>query len=108
MLVRLSLGLGLFLGSLALGWWLHRRALLTEARTSQLIRWIVIIPSPLVLCLSFWKMDLHSFQPWLLPFLGLLISASTLLPAFVYAQRARLPRPQIGSFLTCAFFPNLG
>lgn len=105
---RLGLGLGLFLGSLVLGWWLHQRSVLSEARASRLVQWVVMGPSPLVLCLSFWKMDLRSVEPWLLPLLGLLISASTLVPAYGYAASAKLPKPQVGSFLTCAFFSNLG
>ncbi len=108
MLLRLSLGLGVFLGSLGLGHWLHRRSVLTEARMSALVRWIVMWPSPIVLGLSLWKMNLRSLEPWLLPLLGALISASTLLPAWGYAMRARLTKPETGSFLTCAFFSNLG
>ena len=108
MWIRLSLGLGLFVGSMALGRWLHRRRVLSEARASRLVRWIVTVPSPIVLCLSFWEMRLRSAEPWLLPFLGLVISSSTLVPAFLYARRAGLSRPATGSFLTCAFFSNLG
>ena len=108
MFFRLGLGFGLFLGSLAVGWWLHRRGTLTEVQASRVVRWIVVGPSPIVLCLSFWKMNLRSVEPWLLPFLGTLISASTLIPALIYAKRSKLPDPQVGSFLTCAFFSNLG
>jgi len=108
MWLRLSVGLGLFVGSLAAGWWLHRTGRLPEARASRLVRWIVIGPSPVVLCLSFWQMNLRSLQPWLLPLLGALISASTLVPASLYARRTRLSAPQTGSFLTCALFSNLG
>lgn len=108
MIIRLGLGLGLFLGSLGLGWWWHRRRLLSEAFASQLVRWIVITSSPIVLCLSFWEMNLRSVEPWLLPFLGTLISASTLIPAFLYARHDRLSDAQTGSFLTCAFFSNVG
>lgn len=108
MLFRLQCGFGLFLGSLALGWALHRRGMLTEARAYQLVQLVVRITSPVVLCLSFWRMNLRSLEPWLLPFLGLLISSSTLLPALLYAKRARLTNPQTGSFLTCAFFSNVG
>ena len=108
MLLRLGSGLGLFVGSLAVGWWLHRRHLLTEASASRLMRLLVIGPSPLVLCLAFWKMNLRSLEPWLLPFLGLLISLSTLGPSLLYATRAKLTDAQTGSFLTCALFSNLG
>lgn len=96
------------MGSLGCGWWLHRRGTLTEQRASRLVRFIVTGPSPLVLGLLFWKMDLRSLEPWLLPGLGLLISSSTLAPAWWYARRAGLAPAATGSFLTCAFFSNLG
>ena len=108
MILRVILGMALFLGSLAVGWWLHSRGVLTEARASRLVRFIVMGPSPLVLCLSFWRMDLTHWEPWLLPFLGAVISCATLLPSVVYARRAALTNPQTGSFLTCALFSNLG
>ena len=107
MLPRVALGLAFFLGSMALGWWLRRRGLLPEARAARLIRFLVTTTSPIVLCLSFWRIPLHSREPWLLPLIGLLVSASCLVPAALYARRA-LTRPQAGSFLTCAFFSNLG
>ncbi len=106
--VRMGIGLGLFLGSMAVGWWLHRRGWLNEAQASQIVRLVVKRLSPLVLCLSFWRMNLCSFEPWLLPLLGVLISSSTLIPAWLYTRSARLSRPQTGSFLTCAYFSNVG
>ncbi|MDP3722939.1 MAG: AEC family transporter [Candidatus Omnitrophota bacterium] len=108
MIGRLGLGLGLFLGSLALGWWWHRNGWLPEERASRLVRWMTVGASPVVLCLSFWQMNLRSLEPWLLPLLGMVIAFSTLLPAAIYARRARLSRPERGSFLTCAFFSNIG
>ena len=99
MLGRVGSGFGLFLGSLAAGWWLHRGGALTERHASQLVRWIVIGPSPVVLGLSFWHMNLRSVEPWLLPFLGMLIASSTLIPALIYARAARLSDPEAGSFL---------
>lgn len=108
MLLRLWLGLGLFVGSLGLGWWLHRHGRLTAAQASRLVQWIARWPSPIVLALSFWPMDFRHPQPWLLPLLGAVIAGSTLLPALAYARRAKLSDPETGSFLTCAFFSNLG
>ncbi|MBI4343747.1 MAG: AEC family transporter [Candidatus Omnitrophica bacterium] len=108
MVVRLLLSLSLLVVSLAAGRFLHRQGVLTQARAYRLVRWIIIGPSPLVLCLSLWQVNLRSSQPWLLPVIGGLISCSTLLPARWYAQRAGLTRPQQGSFLTCALFSNVG
>ena len=108
MWLRLTFSLLLFVGSLAVGWALHRAGKCSETTAARLVRWIVMVPSPLVLCLAFWRMNLRSLEPWLLPFLGLLISGSTLLPAYAFIRRAQLTRPQAGGFLTCAFFSNLG
>ena len=108
MMTRVGLGLGLFFGSMALGWVLQQRGVLNEARASRLVRLVVMGLSPAVLCLIFWRMDLRSFEPWRLPFLGFLVSASTQLPASWYARWAKLSRTETGSFLTCAFFSNLG
>jgi hypothetical protein len=105
---RLAVSLGLFLGSMAIGWWLHRRGVMTPTRAAKLVRFIVKGPSPIVLCLSFWRMNLRHVEPWLLPVTGLLVAASTLLPAYWYARQAKLSRSQTGSFLTSAFFSNLG
>lgn len=108
MLMRLGSGVGFFLGFMALGWWLRRRQVLAEARAARLVQFTVTGLVPITLCGSFWRMRLDRLEPWLLPLLGLLISASTLLPAWLYARRAGLSRPQTGAFLTCALFSNLG
>lgn len=108
MVLRLAWGLGLVVASLAAGWWLGRAGVLTEARANRLVRWVVKGPAPAMLCLSFWRMNLRSTEPWLLPVIGILVAASTLLPAFLYVRRARLSGPQTGAFLLCAFFSNLG
>lgn len=108
MILRMGLGLGLFLGSMALGWALQHRGVLTEARASRLVRVVVTVLSPIVLCLLFWGMNFRRFEPWVLPLVGLGVSLSTLLPAWGYVTWARLPPPQAGSFLTCALFSNVG
>ncbi len=105
---RLAAGLGLFVGAMTLGWWLGRRGILTEARASGFIRLVVTRVSPLMLGLLFWRMDFRHRDPWLLPLIGLAVSVATLLPAWLYARRASLARPETGSFLACAFFSNVG
>lgn len=108
MWIQLSLSIGLFLGSLALGWWLRRQGFLTEDRANRLVRLLVKFTTPVTSCLSFWQMELRRIEPWILPLIGLVIAFSTLLPSFLYSRTAKLTRPQTGSFLTCAFFSNLG
>lgn len=100
--------LGLLASSVVLGWWLGQRRVLTDARANGLVRWVIKWPAPVVLCLSFWRMDLHVLQPWLLPIAGFLISAAALLPGLLYSRVEGLNSPQTGSFLTCAFFSNVG
>lgn len=108
MVARLALGSGLFVGSLAIGWWLGARGWLTEAKAQPLIRYAVKWLSPVVLCLSFWGFRITGPELLLLPVAGGVVALSTLLPAFGYARWARLPPAQTGSFLTCAMFSNLG
>jgi hypothetical protein len=108
MLARLLLGLGLFFGSLALGWWLHQQGRLPADRASRIVKLLVRGPSPVILGSLFWGMDLRRAEPWLLPLLGMLIACSTLLPARLYARHDRLTPAQTGSVLTCALFSNLG
>jgi len=108
MIGRLTFGLTLFVGSLGVGWWLSHRRVLTEPVAQQMIRFVVKRLSPIVLCLSFWKLPVTNPGTWLLPLIGCLVSLSTLLPAWGYARWAGLSRPQTGSFLVCAVFSNLG
>ena len=106
--LRVIGGLSLVIGSMALGYALKRLGWLTQPRATRLVRFIVVVTAPLVACLSVWHIELRRPEPWLLPLLGGLISASTLLPARWYAARAGFSRPQTGSFLTCSFFSNVG
>jgi predicted permease len=105
---RMVLGLAFFIGAMLAGWRLHHQGWLSAERAARLVRWIVIVPSPISLCLSFWRMDFRSPEPWVLPLLGLLIASSTLAPAYFYVRRSKLTRPQVGTFLTSAYFSNLG
>ncbi len=108
MIVRIGWSLGLFLGSLMAGWVLGRLRVLTEGRARHLIRVVVKVISPLILALTFWRLDLTHRQTLALPFVGFIVSAATLVPAWGYSRWAKLTRPQLGSFLNCAFFSNLG
>ena len=108
MALRLSLSLGLFIGSLISGWWLGRWGLLTETRATRIVRFLVKGPAVAVLCFLFWGMDLKQWQLWSLPLLGMTLAVSTLIPAIFCARALKLSRPQTGSFLTCALFSNLG
>lgn len=108
MVGRLAFGSGLFVGALAVGWWLGTRGWLTEARAHHVIRVAVKWLSPVVLCLSFWGFRMTGVGLLLLPAAGGLAALSTLLPALGYARWARLPTAQTGSFVTCAMFSNVG
>ena len=108
MFSRLTLGLGLFFGSLLAGLALNRLGLLTEGRARRLIHLVVRRLTPVVLALSFWTLPIRRHDLFFLPFIGCLVAASTLLPAWLHARAARLTAPQTGSFLTCACFSNLG
>lgn len=105
---RLAFGLGLFFLSLLAGWMLRRVKRLGDARANRIIRFVSLWLSPVTSCLSFWRLQAYGPQLLILPIIGCLASFSTLLPARWYARRANLTKPQTGSFLTCAFFSNLG
>lgn len=108
MLWRLSAGLGLFLGAMGLGWALRRQGQLSERQAARLVRLVVVGTAPVSLCLTFWQLDWHRWEPWLLTLLGLVVSCAALLPAWGYARYTRMSRRQTGSFLNCALFSNLG
>ena len=105
---RLSFGLGLFFLSLLAGWMLRRAKRFSDARANRIIRFVSLWLSPVTSCLSFWRLQAYGPQLLILPVIGCLASFSTLLPAWWYARRTKLTPPQTGSFLTCAFFSNLG
>ena len=108
MIWRIAGSLGLVAGSLSVGYWLGRTGRLRESTASRIVAWLMIGTSPLILCFSMWRMNLRSFEPWLLPFIAVALSAAALLPAFLYARADRLTPARTGSFLTCAFFSNVG
>ena len=106
--VRAGISLAIVVASLVLGWWLNRRGTLNAPRTAALVEVVVKYLAPFVLCFALWRLELRQGNQWMLPVLGVVISASMLLPAWLYATPRRFTRPQIGSFLTCAFFSNVG
>ncbi len=106
--LRLAFGFLLLFGSLALGKWLSVRGVLTEAAGARLVRWLVRGSSPVVLCLSAWRMNFRDATPWLLPFIGLSVALSALLPAAWFARANRMTPAQTGSFLNAALFSNIG
>lgn len=108
MIGQLAGSWGLFIGSMATGWWLGHRGVLTEERANRLLRCAVKWCSPVVLCLSFWALEIAGPGLVWLPIAGALIGLAALGPAWGYARWAGLTRPQTGSFLTCAMFSNVG
>ncbi len=105
---RLFFGFGVLLSSLALGKWLRFRGLLSEKGSAGIVRVAARCLSPVVLCLSMWRMNLREVTPWLLPLIGFTMALSTLPPAWAMGRWLGLSRPQIGTFLTAAFFSNIG
>jgi predicted permease len=105
---RLVWGCVLVLGSLLLGNLLEYLRILNLQRRNFIIRWTIKGFSPVVLCLSLWGMDFRDPQLWILPLLGIFLSLALLVPAVWYVRAERYGPAQRGSFLTCAFFSNVG
>lgn len=106
--LRMVYGIGFFLGAMLIGWALRQARVMTDARAERLVRFVISGMAPWVLCFTLWQVDFGAGRLWLLPFIGLTVSLASLLPARLYCRWAGLNRPQTGSFLTCAFFSNLG
>jgi len=105
---RAFFSISFFVACLLTGWALRRRGWMTQARAEALIHWLIQYPAPLVLGTVLWGVRLDSWRMLALPLMGAGISASMLLPAYLYSRVKGLNRPQTGSMLVSAFFSNLG
>lgn len=95
---------------LVAGYLIRRRRLLQEPDiiSTRTIVWLTKLITPVIVLLSFWKLELTSLKIFTLPVAGLLISATALIPALFFSRLHKLSRRQKGSYLGSAMFSNIG
>ena len=108
MVTRVALSMTLFWGSLAAGAFARRRGWLQAEGSRRMIQWMITLLEPVIIALSFWRLDLSSWRILWLPAVGCAIAAAALPPAWLAGRWLRLSRREMGSWLPCAFFSNLG
>lgn len=98
----------IFYGSLTLGYTLKKAGVLEEALAQRITKVIIRFISPTILALSFWNIKFSELRILTLPFVGLLIAAMCILPAFIFTQRLRFDPPKTGTFIIASLFSNVG
>lgn len=105
---RVIAGLSLFWGALAAGALARRRGWLGERGARRLIAVMIKGLEPVIVALSFWALDCSDPRVLWLPVVGCAIACSSLPLAWLLGRRLRLAPAEMGIFLPCAFFSNLG
>jgi len=96
----------LFLGILFRG---RKGELYCQSFSKSMIIFLTKTATPLIVCLSFWVIDItDNIGILTLPLVGLLLSTLAILPARFLIRFHHLNRPQAGSYITCAMFSNIG
>ena len=105
---RLLFSLWLILGPISLGYAARRLGWLAESHARQIIRWTILCFAPVTSTLSFWVLPIHQVAYLTLPVVGAGVTLACLWPAWLAGRWLRMSREQLGSFLLCAMFSNLG
>jgi len=97
-------------GSLFLGYFIQKKGLVAHPKevSEAIVKNTFRFVSPVILCLSFWKLDLRNAAIWTLPLIGLIIATLRMAIAMYLVRMHRLTPPQKGSFITSAMFSNVG
>jgi len=97
-------------GSLFFGYLLRKKRLIRnpDEVSAKIIKNTFRFVSPVILCLSFWRLDLKNLSVWTLPLVGLTLSSIRLVLARRFSQFHKLSPAQSGSFITSAMFSNVG
>ena len=105
---RVMLSLSIFWGALAAGIIARQRGWLGERGSRHLIAVMIKGLEPVIIGLSYWQLDLSHPRVLFLPLVGCAIAGSSLPMAWLLGRRLRLAPAEMGTFLPCAFFSNLG
>lgn len=97
-------------GSLFFGYFLQRKGIVSQTKevSSLIVKSTFRFISPVILCLSFWKLNLKIISIWTLPFVGLATAMMLLIAGKYFASLYKLPDKQKGSFIASAAFSNIG
>lgn len=97
-------------GSLFFGYFIQRRGLVSnpEKISASIVKNTFRFISPIILCLSFWKLNLKNLSIWTLPLVGLCTSTIFLIVGRQLALFHKLTPKETGSFITSSMFSNVG
>lgn len=95
-------------GSLTVGYLARKGSHVNEERSSLIIKLGTIFISPWIFCFNFWALEKSNISIITLPLVGALISTFSLVPARLLARFHHLGKREIGSYLSCAMFSNVG
>jgi len=97
-------------GSLFFGYFIQRKKYLRnpEEVSALIVKNTFRFVSPVILCLSFWRLDIKNVFVWTLPLVGMTISTIVLFLAKYLVSRHKLTPKQSGSYITSAMFSNVG
>jgi predicted permease len=97
-------------GSLFFGYFIRKRNIIanTEELSKAIIKNTFRFISPIILCVSFWKLNLTNLSIWTLPFVGLATCTILLILSKYLAGVHKLNPKQTGSYITAAAFSNIG
>lgn len=97
-------------GSLFFGYFIRKKGIISRPQevSALIVKNTFRFISPIILCLSFWKLNLKDLSIWTLPLVGLAISTILLILGKYFALLHKLTPKQTGSFITASMFSNIG
>lgn len=93
---------------LSIGYIFKKYGFLKEEFSRGITASIITFLSPVIVCLSFWKLNLSHVRILTLPLVGAIISTLSILPALFFSKLHKLSRQRAGSYITSAMFSNVG
>ncbi|OIO39736.1 MAG: hypothetical protein AUJ75_00950 [Candidatus Omnitrophica bacterium CG1_02_49_10] len=95
-------------GGLALGYIFKLKGYLQGEWPNHIMRYVVMFISPVIMCISFWKLHIPNIKILTLPLVGLSVTLLSIPPAIFISSKYKLTRRQKGSVVTTAMFSNIG
>lgn len=110
MIAPILYSFSIIFGSLFFGYFVQKKNVFSDPEkvSSSIVKNTFRFVSPVILCLSFWRLDLKNISIWTLPLVGLIISTVLLVVGRYVASLHKLSPKQSGSFITSSMFSNIG